>query len=57
MHLTLFLRNASRLSALKDNEQVTITDGDANNDEDLAKAIKGQDIVFVAFVDHAPARN
>lgn len=57
MHLTLFLRNASRLSALKDNEQVTIIDGDANNDEDLAKAIKGQDIVFVAFVDHAPARN
>lgn len=52
VHLTLFLRNASRLSDLKDNEQVTIIDGDANNEEDLAKAIKGQDIVFVAFVDH-----
>lgn len=52
VHLTLFLRNASRLDNLKDNEQVTIIDGDANNEDDLRKAIKGQDIVFVAFVDH-----
>ena len=52
VHLTLFLRNASRLDSLKDNPQVTIIDGDANDPEDLRKAIKGQDIVFVAFVDH-----
>lgn len=52
VHLTLFLRNASRLDNLKDNSQVTIIDGDANNSEDLRKAIKGQDIVYVAFVDH-----
>lgn len=52
VHLTLFLRNASRLDNLKDNPQVTIIDGDANDPEDLRKAIKGQDIVFVAFVDH-----
>lgn len=52
VHLTLFLRNASRLDNLKDNNQVTIIDGDANNEEDLRKAIKGQDLVFVAFVDH-----
>lgn len=52
IHLTLFLRNADRLAELKDNSQVTIIDGDANDPEDLRKAIKGQDIVFVAFVDH-----
>lgn len=52
VRLTLFLRNASRLADLADNDQVTLIDGDANNEADLAKAIKGQDIVFVAFVDH-----
>lgn len=52
VHLTLFLRNASRLEALKDNPQVTIIDGDATNEDDLRQAIKGHDIVFVAFVDH-----
>lgn len=52
VHLTLFLRNANRLSELKDNPQVTLIDGDANDPEDLRKAIKGQDIVLVSFVDH-----
>lgn len=52
VELTLFLRNASRLANLKDNPRVTLIDGDANNQDDLRKAIKGQDIVFVAFVDH-----
>lgn len=37
---------------MKDNSQVTIIDGDANDPEDLRKTIKGQDIVFVEFVDH-----
>ena len=39
VYLTLFLRNASRLSNLANNEQVTIIDGDANKPEDLRKAI------------------
>lgn len=52
IHLTLFLRHSARLSKLQDNPQVTIIDGDANDPEDLRKAIKGQDLVFVAFVDH-----
>lgn len=52
LHLTLFLRNASRLADLQDNPQVTIIDGDANNAEDLRKAIKGQDLVYVSLVDH-----
>lgn len=54
VHLTLFLRNSGRLASLKDNPQVTIIDGDANNEGDLQKAIKGQDIVYVSFVDHDP---
>lgn len=52
IHLTLFLRHSARLNKLQDNPQVTIIDGDANDPEDLRKAIKGQDLVFVAFVDH-----
>ncbi|MEY8530616.1 MULTISPECIES: NAD(P)H-binding protein [Lactobacillus] len=52
IHLTLMLRNASRLDYLKGNPQVTIIDGDASSEADLHKAIKGQDIVYVAFVDH-----
>lgn len=52
IHLTLFLRNASRLSELSGNHSVTIIDGDANDTADLRKAIKGQDIVYVSFVDH-----
>ncbi|WP_322573205.1 NAD(P)H-binding protein [Lactobacillus sp. PV037] len=53
MELTLFLRNSARLADLADNPRVTIIDGDANNPDDLRKAIKGQDIVYVAFVDHS----
>ncbi|MBP2058999.1 putative NADH-flavin reductase [Lactobacillus colini] len=52
IELTLLLRNAARLDSLADNPRVTIIDGDANNPEDLRKVIKGQDIVYVAFVDH-----
>lgn len=52
IHLTLFLRNASRLFELSDNPNVTLIDGDATDDEDLRKAIKGQDIVYISFVDH-----
>ena len=53
IHLTLMLRNASRLNYLKGNPQVTIIDGDASSKVDLHKAIKGHDIVYVAFVDHS----
>lgn len=41
---TLFLRNASRLA--KDKDKATIIDGDATNEADLEKAIKGQDVVY-----------
>lgn len=52
IELTLLLRNSSRLAKLADNPRVTLIDGDANDPEDLRKASKGQDIVYVAFVDH-----
>lgn len=53
--LTLFLRNSSRLSDLADNPRVTIIEGDLNNPEDVEKAVKGQDMVFNAVIDHDDA--
>lgn len=51
-HLTLYLRNASRLDFLKDNPRVTIVDGDIHNTTILNQAMKGQDIVYISNVDH-----
>lgn len=53
--LTLFLRNSSRLSDLADNPRVTIVEGDLNNPEDVEKAVKDQDMVFNAVIDHDDA--
>lgn len=50
--LTLFLRRSSRLASLANEENVTIVDGDAENFDDVNKAMKGQDIVYVSMVDH-----
>ncbi|QLL69957.1 NAD(P)H-binding protein [Lactobacillus sp. 3B(2020)] len=55
VELTLFLRNSSRLNNLADNPRVTIIEGDLNNPEDVEKAIKGQDMVFNAVIDHDDA--
>ncbi|RVU70484.1 MULTISPECIES: NAD(P)H-binding protein [Lactobacillus] len=52
VHLTLLLRNSSRLSNLEGNPQVTIIDGDANDEHALKEAIHGQDIFYVSFVEH-----
>lgn len=41
IHLTLFLRNASRLDSLKDNPQVTIIDGDANDPRRFTQSNQG----------------
>ncbi|WP_413627918.1 NAD(P)H-binding protein [Fructilactobacillus vespulae] len=46
--LTLFLRNSARLNDLKDNNQVSLFEGDLNNETDLEKAIDGQDLVIDA---------
>lgn len=50
--LTLFLRKSSRLSSLESNAQVTLVEGDLADFEAVNAAMKGQDIVYVAFVDH-----
>lgn len=57
IHLNLLLRNASRLNDLQGNSQVTIIPGDANNEGNLRKAIHGQDIVYVSFLDLGSGAN
>lgn len=43
--LTLYLRNAERLSSYK-SDNVEIIDGDVQNYETLKKAMVGQDVVY-----------
>ncbi|MFC6182264.1 NAD(P)H-binding protein [Lactiplantibacillus daowaiensis] len=52
VQLTLFLRQASRLSDLADNQRVTLVEGDLTDAKAVSTAMAGQDIVFVAVVDH-----
>lgn len=52
VELTLFLRDASRLSQLQDNPRVTLIDGDITDEAAVQSAMAGQDLVFVAVVDH-----
>lgn len=52
VELTLFLRNASRLATLKDDPRVTLIDGDITDATAVSAAMVGQDLVFVAVVDH-----
>lgn len=55
VELTLMLRNSNRLSDLADNPRVTLIEGDLNNPADVEKAVKGQDMVFNAVIDHDDA--
>lgn len=52
VRLTLGLRHADRLSALKDNPRVTLLETDLDNAAEVNKAMAGQDMVFTAVVDH-----
>jgi len=52
VELTLFLRNSSRLSNLANNSRVTVVEGSLDNENDVNKPVSGQDMVFVAVVDH-----
>lgn len=52
VELTLFLRNSNRLSNLVENKNVTLVDGDVNDYNAVNKAMKGQDLVYISFVDH-----
>lgn len=53
-NLTLFLRKSWRLEDLGTLPQVTLIEGDLENYVDVTEAIKNQDLVFVATVDHSP---
>ncbi|WP_367341389.1 NAD(P)H-binding protein [Limosilactobacillus sp.] len=55
--LTLMLRNSSRLNDLASNPRVTVLEGDLNNPADVDKAVKGQDMVFNAVIDHDEGQN
>lgn len=57
VELTLFLRNANRLENLANNDRVTLIEGDVENAEDVDQAMKDQDLVYVAMVDHDPDNN
>lgn len=52
VELTLFLRNSGRLDSLKDEKNVTIIDGDISKYDDVNNVMKGQDIAYIAAVDH-----
>ncbi|WP_261810338.1 NAD(P)H-binding protein [Levilactobacillus humaensis] len=54
VNLTLFLRDASRLDQLQDNPRVTLVEGDITDQAAVTAAMAGQDLVFVAVVDHDP---
>ncbi|MGN1336091.1 MAG: NAD(P)H-binding protein [Limosilactobacillus mucosae] len=55
VELTLMLRDKNRLSDLASNPRVTIIEGDLNNPADVERAVKGQDMVFDAVIDHDDA--
>lgn len=50
--LTLGLRHSQRLGALQDNQRVRVIETDLEDADSVATAIAGQNIVFVAVVDH-----
>ncbi|MFS1180707.1 NAD(P)H-binding protein [Enterococcus lactis] len=50
--LTLGLRNPSRLQNLSGNSRVILSDVDLNRRDQVEAAMEGQDLVFVAAVDH-----
>ncbi|KRK98632.1 saccharopine dehydrogenase related protein [Secundilactobacillus odoratitofui DSM 19909 = JCM 15043] len=50
--LTLGLRHSQRLSALQDNARVRVIETDLEDADSVATATAGQDMVFVAVVDH-----
>lgn len=50
--LTLGLRNPSRLQNLSGNSRVILSEVDLNRQDQVEAAMEGQDLVFVAAVDH-----
>lgn len=52
VELTLGLRRAERLASLADNPRVKVVETDLENPASVSAAVFGQDLVFVAVVDH-----
>lgn len=52
VELTLGLRRAERLAKLADNPQVRVVETDLEKPASVSNAVAGQDLVFVAVVDH-----
>ncbi|RRG09724.1 MAG: oxidoreductase [Lactobacillus sp.] len=52
IELTLFLRQADRLSQLRNNARVTFIEGDLSDENAVNKAVAGQDLIFAGVVDH-----
>lgn len=50
--LTLFLRNSQRLNVFATNSRVTLVEGDLADYAAINSAMQGQDLVYVAMVDH-----
>jgi len=50
--LTLFLRNSQRLNVFATNSRVTLVEGDLADYAAIDSAMQGQDLVYVAMVDH-----
>ncbi|WP_427910968.1 NAD(P)H-binding protein [Pediococcus parvulus] len=53
VELTLFLRHKERLQNLEKNSRVKLVDGDLNDQSTVSDAMKNQDIVIIAVVDHS----
>ncbi|GAA3609835.1 NAD(P)H-binding protein [Secundilactobacillus similis] len=59
--LTLGLRHAQRMESTADNDRVKVVEADLGNAKQINEALKEQDLVFTAVVDHdrhnAPTKN
>lgn len=53
VQLTLFLKKPERLAKLASNPRVTLIDGSLDDVKAVDRAVAGQDMVFVAVVDHS----
>ncbi|KRM55060.1 hypothetical protein C5L31_001336 [Secundilactobacillus malefermentans] len=57
VELTLALRNSKRLANLADNPRVNVVEADLGDADAVKQTVAGQDMVFVAVVDHTANNN
>jgi uncharacterized protein YbjT (DUF2867 family) len=56
VHMTLYLRSASRLRNITPAERITVVEGDATDTDALAAAMAGQDAVYANLAGNLPAQ-